>query len=202
MRVLIVAAPVLWCALTLQAAQPSITPAEREHVVKLLEDSQNEFMSYVDGLTDAQWNFKPGPDRWSIGETAEHIMLAEGGLFGRAEKALASPENPDWEKKTAGKSAFIERVMTDRSHKVTAPEAIRPTGLSREEVIRRYKEGRAKTLMFIRETDAPLNSHTAEHPFPVFGTLSAYQYILYIPLHNMRHDQQIAEVKASPGYPK
>jgi len=48
----------------------------------------------------------------------------------------------------------------------------------------------------------PLKEHTVDHPFPVFGTLNAYQWLIYVPLHNMRHDQQIAEVKASPGFPK
>jgi hypothetical protein len=48
----------------------------------------------------------------------------------------------------------------------------------------------------------PLKEHTVDHPFPIFGTLNAYQWLIYIPLHNMRHDQQIAEVKASPGFPQ
>lgn len=128
-------------------------------------------------------------------------MLAEGLLFGQVQQALAAPPNPDWEKKTAGKTEFLERVMVDRSHKAVAPETIRPQGLSREEVIRRYKEGRTKTLAFARETEAALKEHTTEHPFPVFNTLNAYQWLIYIPLHNMRHDQQIAEVKNSAGYP-
>jgi hypothetical protein len=46
-----------------------------------------------------------------------------------------------------------------------------------------------------------LKEHTADHPFAVFGTLNAYQWLIYIPLHNIRHNQQIAEVKASAGYP-
>jgi hypothetical protein len=46
-----------------------------------------------------------------------------------------------------------------------------------------------------------LKEHNSDHPFPVFKTLNAYQWLLYIPLHNLRHDQQIAEVKATPGYP-
>ena len=118
------------------------------------------------------------------------------------EKALGSPTNPDWEKKTAGKTEFLERVMVDRSHKATAPEAIRPRGLSKEEVMRRFKEARAQTIRFARETEAPLREHTAEHPFPVFNTLNAYQWLIYIPLHNLRHNQQIAEVKANPQYPR
>ncbi len=80
--------------------------------------------------------------------------------------------------------------MVDRSHKAVAPEKIRPQGLPRDEVVRRYQELRAKTLAFAQETDAPLKEHTTEHPFPVFNTLNAYQWLLYIPLHNLRHDQQ------------
>ena len=92
------------------------------------------------------------------------------------ERALAAPPNPDWEAKTRGKTEFIEKVMVDRSHKAQAPEQIVPHGkLTHEEVIQRYKAGRAKTLKFAEETVLPLKEHTADHPFPVFGTLNAYQ---------------------------
>jgi hypothetical protein len=184
------------------AADPTMTPEERAHAIKLLEDSRAECLSYIENLSDAQWTWKAAPDRWSIGETAEHIVLAEGVLFGQVRRALASPVNPDWGTKAAGKTAFLERVLLDRSHKAVAPEQIRPQGLSKEEVIRRFKEERAQTIQFARETQAALKEHTSEHAFKVFNTLNAYQWLIYIPLHNLRHDQQIAEVKASPGYPK
>lgn len=188
-------------ALSLGAANPGMTAEERTHVIKLLEDTQREFLSSIETVSDAQWSWKPAPDRWSVGETAEHILLSESLLFGQVQAALKSPANPDWEKKTAGKTEFLERVMPDRSHKAVAPEQIRPHGLSKEEVIRRFKEIRAQTIKFAQETQAPLKEHTTEHPFPVFNTLNAYQWLIYIPLHNLRHDQQIAEVKGSPGYP-
>jgi len=190
-------------AFLLQASDANITAAERAHAIQLLQDSQKEFLSLVEGLSEEQWNYKAAPDRWSVGETAEHIVLAEGGLFGGVQRAVAAPPNPDWETKTRGKTEFIEKVMVDRSHKAQAPEAIVPHGkLSHEEVIQRYKMVRAKTLKFAEETEVALKEHTADHPFPVFGTLNAYQWLIYIPLHNMRHNQQIAEVKASPGFPK
>jgi hypothetical protein len=183
-------------------ADTAMSEQERAHVLKLLEDSRVEFLSYVENVSEAQWTWKAAPDRWSVGETAEHIVLAEGGLFSRMKVALDAAPNPDWEKQTAGKTEFIETVMVDRSHKAVAPEQIRPQGLSKDEVIRRYKDARAKTIAFARDTQIPLKERTSEHPFPVFNTLNAYQWLLYIPLHNLRHDQQIAEVKASPGYPK
>jgi hypothetical protein len=203
MRMRTVAITLLFAAASrVWGADAAMSTEERAHVLKLLEDSRAEFLSYIENVSEAQWTWKAAPDRWSAGETAEHILLSEGALFGLMQRALASPPNPEWEKKTAGKTEFIERVMVDRSHKATAPEPIRPQGLSKEEVIRRYKESRARTIAFALDTQIPLKEHTSEHPFPIFNTLNAYQWLLYIPLHNMRHDQQIAEVKASPGYPK
>ena len=61
---------------------------------------------------------------------------------------------------------------------------------------------RARTLKIIDDPEAQLKNHTSEHPAAIFGTLNAYQWLIYIPLHNIRHNQQIAEVKNSPGFPK
>jgi hypothetical protein len=185
-----------------EAASASITPQERSHVIKLLKDSEAEYLAAIENVSEEQWKWKPSPDRWSVGETAEHILLAETALFGGVQRALQSPVNPDWQTKTAGKTEFIEKVMPDRSHKATAPEQIRPQGLSKEEVIKRFKAVRATTIQFAESTQIALKEHTYDHPFPIFGTLNAYQWLIYIPLHNIRHNQQIAEVKASPGYPK
>src|ERR1700722_5841793 len=110
-----IAAVCFLAAPLLHAADPHMTKEEREKVVGLLKRSQAEYLSYVEGLSDAQWTFKPGPDRWSVGETAEHIVLAEGLLFGSVEKAVSSPPNPDWEAQTKGKTEFTARGVLDSS---------------------------------------------------------------------------------------
>jgi len=203
MRGLLVVLVCSLCCSVLAADEGRLTAEERAKVIKLLLDSQKELLASVENLSDAQWTYKPAPERWSVGEVAEHIYLAEGLLFAAVEKALAAPLNPDWEAKTRGKTEFLERVMVNRTTKAQAPEQIVPTGkLSRAEVISRFKEVRAKTLKFAEQTDLPLKAHTLDHPFPVFNTLNAYQWLIYIPLHNLRHNQQIAEVKASSGFPK
>jgi hypothetical protein len=110
----------------------------------LLRDSETEFLSLTSGLSESQCTYKPAPDRWSVGETAEHIVLAEGLLFSKLQEAMANPPNTDWEAKTAGKTEFIERVMPDRSHKAQAPEPIQPhEKWTQAETIARYKEVRA-----------------------------------------------------------
>lgn len=184
------------------AASPEMTGQERADLIKYLEQSRQEFLDSVSNLSDAQWRWKPTPERWSVGECAEHIVLSEEMLFGSAQKALKNPPDPDWEQKTGPKTQILLSVMAQRKGKAVAPQEIQPSGkMSRAEIMRKFAENRARTLKFVEETKLPLKEYVAPHPFPVFNPLNAYQWILYIPLHNMRHDKQIAEVKATPGFP-
>jgi hypothetical protein len=185
------------------AGDPHMTADERAKVIKWLDETQTVYLDRLEQVSDAQWNWRPAPFRWTVGEVAEHIMLTETRLFGAVQRALASPPNPNWQAKTTGKDAFIERALPNRGVRAQAPLEIRPTGkLSREEVIRRYKELRVRVLEFAQKTDAPLKAHTIEHPMAVFNTLNAYDWLIYIPLHTERHNKQMAEVMAAPGYPK
>ena len=184
------------------AADPHMTAAERTQVLNWLDESHKEFFASIDGVSDAQWKWKPAPERWSVGETAEHIVLAEAMLFDFAQKAMASPPNPAWEDQTKGKAEFIIRVMPSRQGKAIAPEPIVPRyGLTRAQIKERFEQQRIAILKFATDPQLALKEHTADHPFPVFGTLNAYQWLIYVPLHTIRHDKQIAEVKATPGYP-
>jgi len=184
------------------AADAALTPTERADLIQKLNDSRKEFLAAVTPLSDAQWRWKPAPERWSVGECAEHIVLSERMLFSKAKEAIANPADPDWDAKSGPKTAILLSVMAQRKGKATAPEEIVPSGtLPRAEVMRRFAENRERTLKFVEETQIPLKEHLAPHPFPIFNPLNAYQWLLYIPLHNMRHDKQIAEVKATEGFP-
>jgi hypothetical protein len=193
----------LVCCLGLFAGDPHMTAEERSKVLNWLDESQKEFLTAINGVSDEQWKWKPAPERWSVGETAEHIVLAEAMLFDNVKKAVASQPNAAWEEKTKGKTEFIERVMAPRLGKAQAPEPIVPRNvMTLAQVKDRFETQRAEITKFAAQTDLPLKELTAEHPFPVFGTLNAYQWLIYVPLHTERHDKQIAEVKATAGYPK
>src|SRR5271170_111261 len=183
--------------LPLGAADAHMTAEERTKVMNWLDESRKEFLASIDGVTEAQWKWKPAPERWSVGETAEHIVLAEAMLFANVQKAIASPPNPAWEEKTKGKTEFIEKVMAPRLGKATAPEPIVPSGkMTQAQVKETFLRQREEIEKFAKETQIALKEYTVEHPFPIFNTLSAYQWLIYAPLHTERHDKQIAEVKA------
>jgi hypothetical protein len=182
------------------APDPRMTRAERDELIDLLNRSQKEFLDAVESVSDGQWTFKAGPDRWSIGEVAEHLVLAEAGLFAAATNSLTVPADDKWTA-TVSKTDLLRRALPNRTTKVDAPQEIRPRGdMTRAQVMARFREQRARTLAFAQETEAPLKEHTSPNPF--FGAINAHQLLLYIPLHNLRHDQQIAEVKAAPTYPR
>lgn len=177
-----------------------MTEAERSEVIELLLKSEQEMLQAIDGLTDQQWTFKPAPERWSVGEVVEHIVLADALLFDTAVKALDRQLDEGWNT-TLAKTDVLRKALPDRSRRVDAPAAIKPQqAMTRAALVSRFKEQRAKALAFVRATDKPLKAHTAPNPF--FGSLNAHQWLLYIPLHHVRHNQQIAEVKGSSGYPR
>jgi hypothetical protein len=172
-------------------------------VLELLEDSQRDFFDALDGLSETQWRWKPTAEQWSVGETAEHIVLAESLLFASVQRAVASPPNPEWAEQTKAKTEVVARVVPSRTGKAVAPDRIVPrAGLTPGQVKERFGGQRTDMVRFARETQVALKEHTLAHPFPIFGMLHAYQWLLYVPLHTIRHNQQIAEVKAASGYPR
>src|SRR5215469_18212634 len=77
-------------------ATTTLTQEERDKAVAELEGSKKMFLDATKGLSTAQWDFKPSPERWSVAECANHIALAEGFVFGLiTEQVLKSPATPE-----------------------------------------------------------------------------------------------------------
>ena len=187
----------------LYAADAHMTTEERTNVLHWLEESHQEFLASIDGVSEEQWKWKPAPERWSVGETAEHIVLAEaiavrkrkeGHVVARKSRVGRADQGQDrvyregdgaTARQGAGAGADCSQERAD-------------AGSGKE----RFEQQRAEIVKFASDTNLALKEHTVVHPFPVFGTLNAYQWLIYVPLHTERHDKQIAEVKATAGYPK
>jgi hypothetical protein len=178
-----------------------LTDSERAFLVEQLEQSKKGVLASIAGLTPAQWTFKAGPDRWSVQQCAEHIVLAEGYIFDGSQKVLATPAVP---RPAASNSEMDHKLVagvTDRSHKATAPEPLVPSGkfATPEEAAKAFLEARDKSIAYAKTTDADLRVHVG--PGPV-GPIDAYQILLLMASHSARHTLQIREVEADPNYPK
>lgn len=162
------------------AADAAMTPKERADALKWLEESRSEFLASIDGLSEAQWKWKPAPDRRSVGEVAEHIVLAEAGQFANVKKALASAPDPDWEVKTKGKTERLVAVLAPRRGRAQAPEAIVPKGgVTQAEARDRFLRQRVEIVKFAMESTAPLKQGIVENPF--FGPLNGYHWLISSP---------------------
>lgn len=185
-------------------ATDTLSKDERDKAIAELEGSKRMFLDATKGLSEAQWNFKSAPDRWSIAECADHIALSEAFIFARVGDVMKSPLTPEKRSATAGKDDKLVVMLQDRSFKAKAPEPLDPTKtpMAPEESIKKFLEARGKTEDFIKTTQENLRDHMFDHPVPAIGTLDAYQWVLLISGHTRRHTLQILEVKADPNFPK
>ena len=185
------------------AAPATLTPEERELALKSFQTTRDNFLKSIARLSQAQWTFKPAPDRWSVAEVAEHITVSESGLFGLVQKQImSSPATPDKRDQVKGKDEIVLERVPDRSHKAQAPEFLRPTGrwATEADLTKAFEDSRAATMEYIRTTNDDLRDHFFDHP--ILGTLDGYQWLLLISAHSARHTAQIEEVKADPNFPK
>jgi hypothetical protein len=194
----------LLCALAftaLPASSQELSQADRDKGVKYLEETRDGVVAAVSGLSDAQWRFKAGPDRWSVAECLEHIALAEDFLFMNVEQNVmrAGPGAPD--RDVVKIDAAVLARVPDRSQKAQAPPQLVPTGRwTPEETLKHFLASREKTIEFMK-TQPDLRAHVVALP-PMGQSLDAYEWLLFIGAHSRRHTEQIDEVKADPNFPK
>lgn len=178
-----------------------LSAADRQQALKYLVITRAGVLAATKGLSEAQWNFKPAPDRWSVAEVTEHIAAAEDFLMQRVqEQVMKGPARPEGEDVKAI-DEFVLAHIPDRSVKVQAPEPLRPSNRfgSPKGSLRHFEESRAKTIAFLKQTQ-DLRQHAVDSPLG--KKLDGYQWVLFIAAHSERHTKQINEVKADPNFPK
>jgi hypothetical protein len=186
---------------TAASSGQEITQADMEHGLQYLESTKKLVLDATQGLSEAQWNFKSAPDRWSVAQVMEHIAASEDfirvGLV--QEKVMTSPAG-ETGRDVKRIDAAVEAMIPDRSHKAQAPDPLVPNNRfgSPEGSIKHFLESRATTEEYLKTTPG-LRDHVMDGPV---GKMDAYEFILFIAAHCERHVKQINEVKADPNFPK
>jgi hypothetical protein len=185
------------------ARAQELSQAARDRALQYLESTKKGVLDATKGLSDAQWNFKAAPDRWSIAEVVEHLAAAEDMLLGMTqEQVMKTPAIPP--RDPAELKQIDDKVVAqvpDRSHKVQAPDPLKPNNRfgSPAEAQKHFAESRATTEEYVR-TATDLRAHAVDSPMGV--KLDGYEWMLLIAAHSERHTKQILEVKADPNFPK
>lgn len=184
-----------------------VQSTEIERALEYFERTHKRVLSVTADLSEAQWTFKPAPNRWSAAETLEHMALVQERVLGPVVQALAeAPPAP------AGHDcAFIDQIIFDRipggSMKAEAPEFLRPRlPCNPADALARMARNYQRLAELVTSTP-DLRQHAVEsRPLQVLtnGTythMDGLQWALTVAAHDERHVRQIEEVKADPGYP-
>ncbi len=184
----------------------SSATSKKENDKKFLADYFQQTYSVlerdVSGLTPEQLQYKPAADRWSISQCLEHIVLTERMLFDEAKKELQQPASPKRRNDVKITDEEVIKAITDRSHKVKAPEALIREGkyTDPKQALTELQNDRKLVIAYLNTRPLDdLRNHINDTPF---GVSDSYHSFLYIAGHTARHTLQIEEVKADPGFPK
>jgi DinB superfamily len=202
-RTLVAALAVLALTQASPRAAGETSDADRKTLLAHLDQTQKAFLASIQGLSEAQWKWKPAPDRWSVAEVAEHITLSESMLRGMVtDQVMKAPATPEVLAKTKGKEAAILKNIPDRTNKAKAPEMLVPKGTWPTEAATTaaFREARAKTVALAQDSSKDLRAF-ASTGGPM-SEMDAYQLLLFLSAHTERHTKQIEEVKATTGFPK
>jgi len=158
----------------------------------------------VGGLTQEQADWRPAPERWSIGEILHHLGLANrqfaravGMLIGRGRsEGLAAPPG--------SRRAWPRmRSIADasRSGPIKHPVRVTPThGLPLDGLRRELAASHAAVVEQLPGlTGLDLAALQLQHPLGF--ELNLYQWVDITGAHERRHLAQINAVIASPGFP-
>jgi hypothetical protein len=175
--------------------------SNNKFLLDYFQQTSDTLQKSIEGLSEAQMQFKPSEEQWSVSQCLEHIIMTEKMLFEMAKELLAQPANPERKEEVKITDGELIDGMTDRSFKATAPKELQPEGKynSPEAALQDLKNERGEILGLIEQTSVEdLRTHINDSPF---GPVDAYHSLLYIAAHTARHTSQIEEVKADAGFP-
>lgn len=193
----------LAAALVLVCSLPAatLTEPERDLLLTQLAQSAKRFRSSIENVTEAQWKFKPAPDRWSIAECAEHVITVDKMtfLFATTQLNKIPVPSPVPDKMPDDK---VLKGAADRSTRIKTPPYFEPRGIEypdRATWLAEFDKSIAKITEYAKTTQDDMRTHVIKTDT---GYRDGYQMLLTLAGHTERHAQQVDEVKADPKYPK
>jgi len=189
------------------SAEPNLSPADLERARVFLRQTQDMVVGATQGLSKAQWNFKPAPDRWSIAEIVEHMVLAQEYILGPVRQQLAKAAAPP-ARDNKQEDEILLSGMPDRTVKFAAPDFLKPTGRwTPAESMERLKANYVELKKYLDATP-DLRQHAVDAPAVkaiskgAYDSIDGYQAILLVAGHTERHTKQVLEVRADAHFPQ
>jgi hypothetical protein len=170
------------------------TGNDREQAVAALQKSLETYLKTINSVPECNCAAKLSEECWSIIEIAEHVAVAEHGMFRSIEISTEKTTPPDF--------ALDQKILlggTNREIKRMAPERAHPKGRWKTlaECAEAFRQARVRTLEFANSAEG-LRGKLVQHP--LLGPVDAHQCLLIMAGHAQRHALQIEEIKNSAAY--
>ena len=187
---------------------PTLQSTDIDQALEYFDKSRQRVVEATAGLSDAQWRFKPAPDRWSIAEILEHMVIVHERVLGRVREQLSQAPAPPEGRAYQLVDRIVMEKIPDRSIRAKAPDAIQPTGQwSQPDAMDRLFQN-YECLAEVVRSSGDLREHWLDSP-PLkivtngeFDKMDGYQWALTAAAHDQRHVNQILELKADVNYPR
>jgi DinB superfamily len=183
-------------AASVSAVADPIKPVERERLVAHLEMTQAWLTDEVSSLSATQVNFRPAPDRWTVAEVVQHLVLSEANYWKLLQDALKEPPKK-LDKQASDADVLWYGIDRTRHDHTTSNQNPKDQVIDTREAMKTFLAMHARLLEMARSTDEDLRGHAVPD-----WSVDAYQCLLEISAHEQRHILQIREIKASTGFPK
>ena len=169
--------------------------SEIREVFQGLEEKHTDLLRRLDAMSADTVYFKAGPDKWSILEAIEHLVIAEEDMF-RQLTGADSATNLDPQDRSAKNFQVVIKVM-ERDIPVDVPdESMEPRGkFSLEELLARWQDVRRQTRAHIEalvSEDAPKLVY--RHPFA--GPLNLAEALRFVDVHFDNHARHLETIEA------
>ncbi len=168
---------------------------EREQLAALLRRSRDTYLRCVREIPENAAFARLSDSSWSIMEIAEHVAVAEHGMFRAVEMGTEKLTPPNY----AADAEILKRGL-NRENKSQAPERSHPKGRwkSFAEAVNAFEKSRARSLEFVEKGEKDLRKIESVHP--LMGSLDGYQLFLIMAAHAERHTAQIEDIKRTQAY--
>ncbi len=175
---------------------------DKTFALNYYQETLDKLSQSVNNLNEAQLHYKVSDSTWSISQCLEHIIKTEPMIFGMLKGYMEQPQNPERRQDIKVSDEDIIKMVTDRNEKYKAPETLKGEGKYNDAktAITDLKNQRAEILSFIENTpNEELRNRVNDSPA---GATDAYQSLLFLAGHTVRHTLQIEEIKADANFPK
>ena len=176
-----------------------------QEIIDAISRERETLLREVEGLSEAQLEYKTADDRWAISDLMHHLALSDEAnvkLFAIMASQAREKDIPKDTAPDASALGCIDHIKEMAGNRpARAPDRVAPrTHLPVEESLARLAGARQKLIEKVGELSGyDLTQLSFPHPF--FKDLDGYQWLLLAGWHEARHTAQIGRIKSHEGFP-